>query len=170
MTGSNFPPPRPEFRVNDHDLSLPVRDEEDHPLAPYLSFPLSVVQGRLQRLLAEALLPLNRLQPAEWRVLEVLARRGKMCGFSVSALTELDRATVSRAIRRLHDLGLLHAERDPSDGRKVSLSLTAEGREVAEAARRAVTAAETEAFAALTPAERERLAALLRKLLTPPSF
>lgn len=149
--------------MNDHKLHLPVRDEEDHPLAPYLSFPLSAVHARLHRALAEALGPLHRLQPAEWRVLEVLARRGTLCGFSVSLLAELEPATVSRAIRRLDDLGLLSAERDPSDGRKISLSLTPAGRALAGEARRAVRAAEAAVLSALSPAERESLAVLLQK-------
>lgn len=146
--------------MNGQDLLVGVR-EEDHPLAPYLSFPLSVVQGRLSRALAEALAPFHQLQPAEWRVLEVLARRGTMCGFSVSALAGLDRATVSRAIRRLQDLGWLEAERDPADGRKVSLSLTEAGRSIAARARDAVLAAEAVFFAALSLAERETLKTLL---------
>jgi len=142
-----------------------VRDEAEHPLAPYLFYPLSIMLGRLGRALTEALAPFHQLQPTEWRVLEVLARRGPMCGFSISALAGLDRATVSRTIRRLHDLGALDATPDPEDGRKILLSLTAAGQALACRARAAVQAEEEAFFAALSPAEREQLRTLLDRVL-----
>lgn len=151
--------------MNGQEPLSAVRDEADHPLAPYLFDPLSVTLGRLGRALTEALAPFHQLQPTEWRVLEVLARRGTLCGFSISALTGLDRATVSRAIRRLHDLGALDATPDPADGRKISLSLTAAGQTLAGCARAAVLAAEDAFFAALSPTERAQLRALLAAAL-----
>lgn len=56
---------------------------------------------------------------------------GKYPGLTASqlaAILHLDRGTVSAALNRLEDKGLLERRADPRDGRRVTLGLTAEGR------------------------------------------
>ncbi len=76
--------------------------------------------------------------------------------------------------KRLHKLeaaGLVAREPDPGDRRGTLIALTDKGRELIDADTGAATANEARAVAAPTDAEREQLAALLRKLnlgLPPP--
>ncbi|NOU29099.1 MAG: MarR family transcriptional regulator [Polyangiaceae bacterium] len=61
----------------------------------------------------------------------VLRCVGKLPGIGASelaALLHLDRGTVSASLRRLTDRGLMRRTCDPSDGRRVTLVLTASGR------------------------------------------
>ena len=58
---------------------------------------------------------------------------GKYPGLTASqlaAMLHLDRGTVSAALNRLEDKGWLERRGDPVDGRRVSLGLTAVGREL----------------------------------------
>lgn len=53
-----------------------------------------------------------------------------MTGSQLATLLHLDRGTVSTALRRLERKGLVSLRRDPRDGRRISLGLTASGREL----------------------------------------
>ncbi|WP_019833527.1 bifunctional helix-turn-helix transcriptional regulator/GNAT family N-acetyltransferase [Sphingomonas sp. PR090111-T3T-6A] len=66
---------------------------------------------------------------SEARVLYELAHRTDPTAAELGRALHLDRAQVSRTLKRFSDRGLLDSRNDPSHGRNQLLSLTAEGRE-----------------------------------------
>ena len=81
-----------------------------------------------------------------------------------SALMLTSSGTTKR-LDRLEQAGLVARTPDPDDRRGTLITLTAAGRELVDAASEAHLANEHRLLGALSDAERERLAGLLRKLL-----
>ena len=133
----------------------------------FLSFRLAAVSGRLARILGETLQDKHGVQISEWRILEVLDEHGPLCGYALAALTDMDKARVSRSARRLSDLGWVHLNRDAEDGRKISLQLSLSGRARIGAMRREVIASEKKFLMRLNAAERASLETLLAALVDP---
>ena len=77
----------------------------------------------------------------------------------------LDRSTVADVVNRLVRRGLIAKVRDPADGRRDMLSLTAAGRSQLRQARVAVDALREEVFASLDDRERAELRRLLIKVI-----
>jgi DNA-binding MarR family transcriptional regulator len=73
-------------------------------------------------------------------------------------------ATVSRAVDGLVEGGIVERQADPDDRRAVLHVSTVRGRSWVKRRRKEVAAALDEALARLTPADRERLLSLVRKL------
>jgi DNA-binding MarR family transcriptional regulator len=73
--------------------------------------------------------------------------------------------TLSVRLDRLEGKGLVQREPDPADGRGVIVALTERGRGLVDVVAPVHLANEERLLAALTPAERETLAGLLRTLL-----
>ena len=71
---------------------------------------------------------------------------------------------MTNRIDRLADRRLVHREADPADGRSVLVTLTGEGRTRVDAAITRLVDAEAGLLERLSRADRERRAALLRKL------
>lgn len=63
----------------------------------------------------------------QWLILKVLSGNSSLSLLELSGYVGLDPATVSRAVDRLHGLGLVARERSSVDRRAVILTLTKEG-------------------------------------------
>ena len=72
--------------------------------------------------------------------------------------------TASRAVDALDELGLVERHPDPTDRRAITIELTDNGRRSVEERKARVYAAFRPAAAALSPADREKLAELLARL------
>jgi DNA-binding MarR family transcriptional regulator len=72
---------------------------------------------------------------------------------------------VANRLRRLEAAGLVQRVADPADGRRSLVELTRKGRELVDAAAPVHLANERRLLDALSPAEHDDLAALLKKLL-----
>ncbi|WP_433291000.1 MarR family winged helix-turn-helix transcriptional regulator [Actinoplanes sp. CA-030573] len=106
------------------------------------------------------------LSPSLARALNVVSRHGAV---RLSTLADHLRIAARTATEVADDLtarGLAARHPDPDDRRATLVSLTEAGTETAQAIRRARQAEGEQFFAALTEAEREDLARLLRKLST----
>jgi DNA-binding MarR family transcriptional regulator len=134
--------------------------------------PIGVV-GRISRLareLEQRLEPVYRahgLEPGWHDVLATLRRSGAPFQLRPSDLTGTLMLTSSGTTKRLDRLeraGLIERAPDPRDRRGVLIRLTAKGREVIDATTEAHLENERRLLAALSAAEREQLAGLLRKL------
>jgi DNA-binding MarR family transcriptional regulator len=134
--------------------------------------PIGVV-GRISRLareLEQRLEPVYRehgLEPGWHDVLATLRRTGPPYELRPSELTGTLMLTSSGTTKRLDRLeraGLVERAPDPQDRRGVLIRLTAKGREVIDATTEAHLENERRLLAALSAAEREQLAGLLRKL------
>jgi DNA-binding MarR family transcriptional regulator len=134
--------------------------------------PIGIV-GRISRLareLEDRLEPVYRehgLEPGWHDVLATLRRSGPPFRLRPTDLTNAMMLTSSGTTKRLDRLeaaGLIAREPDPGDRRGTLISLTDAGRARIDAVTEAHMANEARLLAALSPAEREQLADLLRKL------
>ncbi|WP_144797386.1 MarR family winged helix-turn-helix transcriptional regulator [Microbacterium paludicola] len=140
---------------------------------PDLDFsPLEVLSrmDRLSRHLDRARRDVFRrsdIESWEWDVLSALRRAGAPFQLSPKQLlqqTLVSSGTMTNRIDRLVSRGFVHREADPGDRRSVLVTLTDDGRVRVDAAITRLVDIEAELLRALSRADRERLAALLRKL------
>lgn len=140
---------------------------------PDLDFsPLEVLSrmDRLSRHLDRARRDVFRrsdLEPWEWDVLSALRRAGTPFQLSPKQLlqqTLVSSGTMTNRIDRLVARRFVRREADPGDGRSVLVILTDDGRMRVDAAITRLVDVEAELLKALSRADRDRLAGLLRKL------
>jgi DNA-binding MarR family transcriptional regulator len=169
----------PSFSFRQDNGGMPAHDEVDRIVEawererPDLDFePLQVLSrvGRLARHLDRArrsAFAASALESWEFDVLSALRRAGEPYQLSPKALlqqTLVSSGTMTNRIDRLVARRLVERRTDPRDGRGIFVVMTAEGRERVDASISQLLAAETELLERLPPADRTRLAGLLRKL------
>lgn len=109
----------------------------------------------------------SELEPWEWDVLSALRRAGEPYQLSPKQLlqqTLVSSGTMTNRIDRLVARRLVRRAGDPEDGRSILVSITDEGRIRVDAAITRLVDAESALLSVLPRSDRERLAALLRKL------
>ena len=158
---------------------MPAHDEVDRIVdawereRPDLDFePLQVLSrvGRLARHLdraRRAAFSASDLESWEFDVLSALRRAGSPYQLSPKALlqqTLVSSGTMTNRIDRLVGRRLVERRTDPRDGRGILVVMTPDGRERVDASISRLLTAEAELLERLSPADRTRLAGLLRKL------
>ncbi|TXN31071.1 MarR family winged helix-turn-helix transcriptional regulator [Lacisediminihabitans profunda] len=158
---------------------MPAHDEVDRIVdawvreRPDLDFaPLQVLSrvGRLAKHLdraRRAAFTASDLESWEFDVLSALRRAGKPYELSPKALlqqTLVSSGTMTNRIDRLVERTLVERRTDPNDGRGILVTMTPQGRTRVDAAISRLLESEGELLDALSPADQERLAGLLRKL------
>jgi DNA-binding MarR family transcriptional regulator len=112
----------------------------------------------------------HELEPWEFDVLTALRRAGAPYQLSPGRLlraTLVTSGTMTNRIDRLAAAGLVERHPDPADKRGVQVRLTGAGQRRVDAAFADLLAREHAILEALSPAERDALADLLRTLLIP---
>ena len=104
------------------------------------------------------------LTPTQWTALIKLSETGPCSQNQLGRITAMDVATIKGVIDRLTARGLTETSADPEDGRRLLVSLTRAGAQMAEKAAANAFAISKETLAPLEPKERETLFALLNKL------
>src|ERR1700749_2710622 len=104
------------------------------------------------------------LTPTQWAALSKLTETGPCSQNQLGRLTAMDVATIKGVIDRLTARGLTETSPDPEDGRRLLVSLTPAGQQVAENSAPNALAITRETLAPLDAKERETLVALLSKL------
>jgi DNA-binding MarR family transcriptional regulator len=104
------------------------------------------------------------LTPTQWAALAKLAETGPCSQNQLGRLTAMDVATIKGVIDRLTVRGLTETSADPNDGRRLKVTLTRAGRELAEKVAVNALAVTKETLAPLDAREREMLVGLLAKL------
>ena len=104
------------------------------------------------------------LTPTQWAALSKLAETGPCSQNLLGRQTAMDVATIKGVIDRLTARGLTETGPDPDDGRRLMVSLTRAGQQIAEKAAPNAFAITKETLAPLDAKERETLVALLSKL------
>jgi DNA-binding MarR family transcriptional regulator len=110
------------------------------------------------------------IEPWEFDVLAALRRAGEPYELSPGRLlreTLVTSGTMTNRVDRLATRGLVERLPDPHDRRGVLVRLSAEGKAAVDGAFEELLAAEHALLADLDPADRTRLADLLRTLLAP---
>ena len=104
------------------------------------------------------------LTPTQWAALSKLIETGPCSQNQRGRLTAMDVATIKGVIDRLTARGLTETSADPEDGRRLLVSLTRAGQQLAEKAAPNALAITRETLAPLDSRERETLIGLLSKL------
>ena len=104
------------------------------------------------------------LTPTQWAALAKLLETGPCSQNQLGRLTAMDVATIKGVIDRLTARGLTETSSDPADGRRLLVSLTRAGQQMAEKVAPNALAISKETLAPLDAREREMLVALLGKL------
>ena len=104
------------------------------------------------------------LTPTQWAALAKLNETGTCSQNQLGRLTAMDVATIKGVIDRLSARGLTETGRDSEDGRRLLVSLTRAGQQMAEKAAPNALAISKETLAPLDAREREALFGLLNKL------
>src|SRR5579864_1668185 len=104
------------------------------------------------------------LTPTQWAALSKLTETGPCSQNQLGRLTAMDVATIKGVIDRLTARGLTETSADPADRRRLRVSLTRAGQQVAEKVAANALAVSRETLAPLDPREREMLMELLGKL------
>jgi len=107
------------------------------------------------------------LEPWEWDVLSALRRAGEPYQLSPKQLlqqTLVSSGTMTNRIDRLVGRRLVRREADPGDGRSVLVTITDDGKTRVDAAITRLVDAEAVLLGEISRGDRDRLAALLRKL------
>jgi MarR family transcriptional regulator, lower aerobic nicotinate degradation pathway regulator len=104
------------------------------------------------------------LTPTQWAALVKLMETGPCSQNQLGRLTAMDVATIKGVIDRLTARGLTETSADPKDARRLVVSLTRAGLQLAEKAGPNALAITRETLAPLDAGERETLLALLSKL------
>jgi MarR family transcriptional regulator, lower aerobic nicotinate degradation pathway regulator len=106
----------------------------------------------------------TNLTPTQWAAVSKLAETGPCSQNQLGRLTAMDVATIKGVIDRLSVRGLTETSSDPEDGRRLLVSLTRAGHQLAEKIAPNALAISKETLAPLDAKERETLFALLNKL------
>jgi MarR family transcriptional regulator, lower aerobic nicotinate degradation pathway regulator len=106
----------------------------------------------------------TNLTPTQWAALSKLAETGPCSQNLLGRLTAMDVATIKGVIDRLTARGLTETSPDPEDGRRLLVSLTRSGQQLAEKLAPNAFAISKETLAPLDAKERETLFSLLNKL------
>ena len=104
------------------------------------------------------------LTPTQWAALAKLNETGPCSQNLLGRLTSMDVATIKGVIDRLSARGLTETSPDPEDGRRLMVSLSRAGQQLAEKAAPNALAISKETLAPLDAKERETLVALLSRL------
>ncbi|CCE09523.1 putative transcriptional regulatory protein, MarR family [Bradyrhizobium sp. STM 3843] len=106
----------------------------------------------------------TNLTPTQWAALSKLAETGPCSQNQLGRLTAMDVATIKGVIDRLTARGLTETGPDPQDGRRLLVSLTRAGQQLADKTAPHALAISKETLAPLEAKERETLLALLNRL------
>jgi DNA-binding MarR family transcriptional regulator len=146
-----------------------ARERPDLPALPMAVFGrLSDAAERVMRDHTNPLFAAAGLQPGEFDVLATLRRSGKPYMLSPTRLYEaamISSGGMTNRLDRLERAGLVERRADPGDRRAKLIVLTDAGKRVIDETIGSHVANEERLLSVLTPAEQERLNALLRKLI-----
>lgn len=99
-----------------------------------------------------------------WRLLVLLAIEGTLSAQQACRVIGMDKASVSRSFKRMHEQGLISMGLDPGDARLRLATLTPKGRALHDAIRELALERERSLLAPLSPAERHQLLDMLHRM------
>ncbi len=105
----------------------PEAPATDFDLEEFLPYRLSVLSNRVSDAFARLYETRFGITIPEWRVIANVGRFGPISANGVCERSAMDKVTVSRAVQRLVDKGLLDRRTDAHDRRRSSLTLSTEG-------------------------------------------
>ncbi len=104
------------------------------------------------------------LTPGQPKVLEYLLRYGESDQKTIASCCEIEPATAGSILNRMEEAGLVRRERHEGNRRSLYVTLTREGKEMAEKMEVIFADAEKQVLSSLTEEQREMLKALLERV------
>ena len=144
------------------DASEQPHHGQDYILEAQIGFILRQAQQRHTTIFAS--LMVEDLTPTQWAALAKLNEIGPSSQNLLGRLTAMDAATIKGVIDRLTKRGFTKTKPDPSDRRRLLVTLTDKGAALYERARPAAARITEETLAPLNGRERAELVALLARL------
>ncbi len=135
-------------------------DPREHPTPSELAAELRPVLGLLYRRIRQTKAAADLTLP-ESSALSRLDQHGPVTAAQLAKLEQISPQSIGTTLQSLDAKGLIARSSDPDDGRRVILSLTDVGHATVQSKRTARTEQLTRALAALSPADRSRLALAL---------
>ena len=133
-------------------------------LQQFLPYRLSVLSNRISDSLANKYRKRFGINVHEWRILSALGEEKKLSAVAITNRIAMDKVTVSRAVKRLIEKGLILKDLDSKDQRSYELALSGDGIKIYQQLVPIALAHEQEVIANLSTNEKENLLELLRKL------
>ena len=132
-------------------------------LPDYIGYQLRQAQSAVFRDLSRTLRETG-VTPGEFSLLTLLRANPGINSITLTRIYQLDKATLSLAIKALGGRGLIASTRSVEDRRYYALELTARGRALLQTVTRRIERQERTMDAVLKPGERARLLDLLRRI------
>jgi DNA-binding MarR family transcriptional regulator len=107
----------------------------------------------------------HHFTPTQFFAVARLRERGQLSQNRLGRLTAMDPATIQGVTRRLYDRGYIERRPDPNDRRRMVLTLTREGKTVAERLLDGMDAVNRQILAPLAPHEQEQFRNLLKRIV-----
>ncbi len=105
------------------------------------------------------------LTPTQWAAMAMLIENGPCSQNRLGRMTAMDVATIKGVVERLTRRGFVQLSPDEEDGRRLTVSLTDEGREAAERNMARAARITEETLTPLSQEERDILLSLLKRLV-----
>jgi len=106
-----------------------------------------------------------QLTPTQFFAMARLHERGKLSQNRLGRLAAMDPATIQGVIRRLHERGLIERLADPTDRRRMVLSLSPQGQETVVRLLKNANRVSRDILAPLAPEQRGPFVKLLKQLV-----
>jgi DNA-binding MarR family transcriptional regulator len=124
--------------------------------APTLLYIMKQVELAVRSRLDDMFRPIG-LTALQYTALTVLERHPNLTSAQLARNSFVTSQSMADMVTALHEQGFIVRDRDPSDRRRLVLSLTADGRKLLRRYRRRVSALEEEMLAALSPGQAAEL-------------
>ncbi|MCB1389959.1 MAG: winged helix-turn-helix transcriptional regulator [Rhodobacteraceae bacterium] len=131
------------------------------PLNHALTFRLGRLHAKVIALAARLLDESAGITMQQWRIFYLIDAFGPVTAAEIQRNMDVDKALISRTVRRMIDEGLLASTPSKTDGRAQVLDFTEQGRAVMERARPIMRARQQHILAAFTETERLTLIDLM---------
>ncbi|MGK2284799.1 MarR family winged helix-turn-helix transcriptional regulator [Pedomonas sp. V897] len=95
-----------------------------------MPFRLSVLSNRVSSAVARLYEDRFDLKLPEWRIMAIVGRNPNLTASQIVDISRMDKVAVSRAVKRLVEMGRLTATSDPDDARRQRLNLSEAGWEI----------------------------------------
>lgn len=99
-------------------------------LEEFLPFRLSVLSNRVSSAVARLYEDRFDLKLPEWRIMAIIGRNPDLTASQIVDISRMDKVAISRAVKRLVEMGRLTATSDPADARRQRLNLSEAGWEI----------------------------------------
>jgi len=99
-------------------------------LQSFFPYQVRVFYSDVTTALADIYTQDHGLTPSEWRTMAILGEDGRMPATEIVERSSMDKVSVSRSVKKMHERGLLEKADNAEDGRSSLLFLSAAGKAV----------------------------------------